>query len=285
MKIISSDEELRRYVPNVFATVKGEGSFYDKITPFLDQAEKWAVEAFTSRAIFDTICGMSEAHVIRTHLSRVVVCEAFRNAAPSLDLVLTPNGFGIVSNQNVVPASRERVERLIASLEMERDGAIHLLLAALPSITEWFSTEQCSFFAATMFPNTDICSAVGIREHRWEKYLELRPILQTIEQHIATQFIGEEQMVVFRKAVMQPSFASHAVVKSVIGSLRAVEVQMLRTHLSPSSPPLPPTHLVQIVDVIIKHPDEFPEWHGSPIADLYSPPIFNNEKHSTGYWF
>ena len=84
---------------------------------------------------------------------------------------------------------------------------------------------------------------------------------------------------------MQPSFASHPVVKSVIGSLRAVEVQMLRTHLSPSSPPLPPTHLVQIVDVIIKHPDDFPEWHSSPIADLYSPPIFNNEKHSTGYWF
>ena len=38
-------------------------------------------------------------------------------AIPSLDLVLTTNGFGIVSNQNVVPASRERVDALISSLE------------------------------------------------------------------------------------------------------------------------------------------------------------------------
>lgn len=284
MILITSDEELRKNIPNVFASAKGEASFFDKLTPFLEHAEQWAINTFVSQPVFDEERDSIVSSIL-SNLSRLVVCEAFYRAIPSLDLVLTPNGFGIVSNQNVAPASRERVERLIASMELERDVAIHSLLSVLPSNKSWLSTAQCAFFASTMFPNFHICIYAGFREHRWEKYQELRPILQNIEQHIATQFLGEEQLTAFRKAAMQPPFSLPPVVKSVISSLQAVEVQMLKSHLSASSPPCPPTNLVQIVDVIRNHPDEFPEWHNSPIADIFSPPLFNNRKNDTGYWF
>ena len=284
MILITSDEQLRRFIPNVFSTVKGEMSLFEKLTPFLEQAEQWAIETFVPMAVVEEEQKLPVS-IILDNLREVVVTEAFRNAVPSLDLVLTPNGFGIVNNQNVALASKERVERLLSSLELNRDLAIHGLLSWLPRSETWLSTEQCAFFGGTMFPNLHICPNLGFREHRWEKYQELRPILQNIEQHIATQFIGEEQMTVFRKAAMQPSYSLPPVVQSVISSLKAVEVQMLKAHLSPSSPPCPPTNLVQIVDVIRNHPEGFPEWHNSAIADVYSPPIFNNEKHSTGYWF
>ena len=61
---------------------------------------------------------------LKVTMARIVAFDAFRNAVPHLDLILTPNGFGIVNNSNIAPASKERVERLIASLLSNRDDEI-----------------------------------------------------------------------------------------------------------------------------------------------------------------
>lgn len=45
-------------------------------------------------------------------IARAATTRTAYRIVPSLDLVLTPTGFGIVSNQNTAPASRERVAAL-----------------------------------------------------------------------------------------------------------------------------------------------------------------------------
>ena len=57
-------------------------------------------------------------------------------AIPSLDLVLTPNGFGIVNTTTIVPASKERIERLQLSIESLRDTVIEQLLHRLAPIVD-----------------------------------------------------------------------------------------------------------------------------------------------------
>ena len=286
MKLITSEEILRRYIPNVLQTVKGEVPLFDKLTSFLDIAEEWVAHTFTSQATFSTIAGYADANIIKTYAAKVVVCEAFKNAVPSLDLILTPNGFGIVSNSNVAPASKERVYRLIDSLEAERDNTIRLLLSSLPGEPSWMTSTQCEYFSATMFPNLDICDYLGVAHQQWKKYQEVRATLLEIEQHIATQFLGQEQFDVFRKEAMSPSSTS-SLMKAVIRSLQAAEVQMLKATLSPTAPSacIPPTALVSIVNCIRTHPTEFPQWHASPIADLYKPDTYENKKTDKGYWF
>lgn len=286
MKLITSEEILRRYIPNVLASVKGEVPLIDKLTSFLDIAEEWVAHTFTSESTFSSIAGYADANIIKTYAAKVVVCEAFKNAVPSLDLILTPNGFGIVNNSNVAPASKERVNRLIDSLEAERDNAISLLLSSLPGEPSWMTSTQCEYFSATMFPNLDICDYLGCGNRQWRKYQEIRPTILEIEQHIATQFLGQEQLDVFRKEAMSPSSTSY-LMKSVIRSLRAYEAQVLKNKLSTPEPTVctPPTALVSIVNTIRNHPDEFPLWHSSSIAELYKPAIFENKKKDTGYWF
>ena len=286
MKLITSEEILRRYIPNVLQTVKGEVPLFDKLTSFLDIAEEWVAHTFTSQATFSTIAGYADANVIKTYAAKVVVCEAFKNSVPSLDLILTPNGFGIVSNSNVAPASKERVGRLIDSLEAERDNAISLLLSSLPGEPSWMTSTQCEYFSATMFPNLNICDYLGVAHQQWKKYQEVRATLLEIEQHIATQFLGQEQLDVFRKEAMSPSSTS-SLMKTVIRSLQAAEAQMLKATLSPTAPSacIPPTALVSIVNCIRTHPTEFPQWHASPIAELYKPGIYENKKNDKGYWF
>ena len=50
--------------------------------------------------------------------------------------VLTPNGFGIVSNQNVALASPHRLSRLLGSLETSRDIAIEQLRQAVVAVLQ-----------------------------------------------------------------------------------------------------------------------------------------------------
>ena len=111
MQLITSDEQLRMLIPHVFATVEGEPTLFEILYPFLDTAEQWAIDTFISEEVFPQL---TESEV--APLTKLVAYHAYMSAVPSLDLVLTSNGFGIVSNQNVVPASRERVDALITSL-------------------------------------------------------------------------------------------------------------------------------------------------------------------------
>ena len=45
------------------------------------------------------------------------------------------------------------------------------------------------------------------------------------------------------------------------------------------------TALADIVEIMRKHPQEFPLWHTSPTAALFTPPTFENKKENKGYWF
>ena len=140
MKLITTDEQLRMLIPHVFATAEGEPTLFEILSPFIETAEQWAIDTFVPDAIFDEIAeddGFGPNERLRFSLEKLVACQAYMTAIPSLDLVLTPNGFGIVSNQNIVPASRERVDALINSLESQRDSAIEALILRLSSRTDW----------------------------------------------------------------------------------------------------------------------------------------------------
>ena len=169
MTLIQNENELRRYIPNAFTTVKGETPLLQKLTPYLESAELWLKQYFTGGVMFEAVQSLA------TH---IVVNKAMRQAVPSLDLVLTPNGFGIVSNSNIAPASKERVERLIASLESERDNYIEQLLPLLVQSEEWRGTEQYCFFTSTLFPNITLATLCGYHTNRW-KHSSHRPCLRT----------------------------------------------------------------------------------------------------------
>ena len=46
MILIQNENELRRYIPNAFTTVKGETPLLQKLTPYLESAELWLKQYF-----------------------------------------------------------------------------------------------------------------------------------------------------------------------------------------------------------------------------------------------
>ena len=289
MKIITTDEQLHRLIPNVFATVEGEPSFLEKLTPFLKTSEDWVKQNFIPDDLFETIAATSEAAetasesativALREPVEKIIATHAFMSAVPSLDLVLTPNGFGIVSNQNVAPASKERVERLLASLEQERDRNIELLLLRLPNVEGWELSAQGKYFAVTMFPFLGLCRRLAIREHLWDEYQHLHDRLIKIENVLAETYFSHEQMAVFRSHVISQGRTATPLEEQVIRSLQSYELMLV------SDMQVHNQSFYDLVNIIREHDDIFIAWHSSPIAKLYTPDIFTNKKKSGGYWF
>lgn len=281
--LINSDATLRQYIPNVLATVKGEASLYDKLQPFLNSAEEWMAKNFIPLDLVSTIAEDSAIHQL---LCQLVVTEGFANAVPSLDLVLTPNGFGIVSNANIAPASKERVDRLIAELRSTRDRVLHLLLPKLPMLEGWLGTDQSAYFGATLFPFLDLPVFLGYTDNLWERYQQLREQLIVLEQELSESCFSEALMEILRESAVLNSYPSGAH-RTLANRIRALEANILKAQLSNATHVLPrfersKADLVQF----IRSNDSLREvWEKTPTAELYTPPVFENKKKDKGYFF
>lgn len=282
MKLITTDEQLRLLLPNVLATAEGEPTLIEKLYPFLETAEQWAIDSFLPESLFDEIAA-SDSFGPGEHLlfplEKLVACHAYMTAIPSLDLVLTPNGFGIVSNQTIAPASRERVSALILSIESQRDAAIEALVLRLSSNQAWQCSDAGKYFSATLFPSLNLCHRLAIRDHIWESYQQLHARLIRIETVLADTYFSHAQMQSFRQTILTQYRNSTPLEEQVIKSLQSYELQLL------TDSQVHPQCYYDLVNIIRQHPDEFPAWHTSDVAQLYTPKIFQNKKNSSAYWF
>lgn len=281
--IIDSNSTLLMFFSNVLDTAEGERDLFDKLSPELQVSEQWIQDTFTGSAIYATFDVMESWPFIKHLMGGVISHHALLLAIPRLDLFLTPNGFGVVSNQNVAPASKERVERLISNLERERDKFIHQLLLTLSQTYDWRDSEPFKAWSATLFPNLAVVENCGLKTPLYSTYLELRPRIKEIENAIEVNWIGKEQLDCFRLwcAGVQDSLGQthHSTYLQVIDKLRTSIVRMLVDNH-------PHFRLLEdAVNIIRNNPEIFPLWHTSPIHELFELPHYENKKDSHGYWF
>lgn len=278
MKLITTDEQLRSHIPNIIASVKGEVPFIERLALFLDLAEDWVKTTFTSESTFNTICGYTDSNNIKILCSRLVVADALRRAIPSLDIVLTPNGFGVVNTSNLAPASKPRVDRLVDSMLAHRDDCIAALLPEIVGASKWLASDRADFFGATLFPDLGICDAVGgATGSRWEKYLELRSQVIDLEASLAEEWFSTELMSALRSENLCGDLTGKR--SEIVKLIKAQVVGYLRSGSFNSR------RLADIVNYIRLNPESFSEWHKSETAKLFAPPVFRNEKKASGYFF
>ena len=277
-KLITTDEQLRSHIPNIIASVKGEVPFIERLALFLDLAEDWVKTTFTSESTFNTICGYTDSNNIKILCSRLVVADALRRAIPSLDIVLTPNGFGVVNTSNLAPASKPRVDKLIGSMLAHRDDCIAALLPEIVGASKWLASDRADFFGATLFPDLGICDAVGgATGSRWEKYLELRSQVIDLEASLAEEWFSPELMSALRSENLRGNLTGKR--SEIVKQVKAQVVGYLRSGSFNSR------RLADIVNYIRLNPEFFSEWHQSETAKLFAPPLFRNKRKASGYFF
>ena len=277
-KLITTEAQLRSHLPNIIASVKGETPFIERLALFLDLAEDWVRTTFTSETTFNTICGYTDSNPLKVLTSRLVVADALRRAIPSLDIVLSPNGFAVVNTSNLAPASKPRVDRLIGSMLSHRDDCIAALLPGLVGASKWLTSSQADFFGATLFPDLRIVDSVGgATGSKWDRCLELRSQVIDLEASLAEEWLSPELMSALRSETLRGDLPvkRHEIVRQVkaqvVGYLRGGSFNSRR--------------LADIVNYIRLNAESFEEWHKSETAKLFAPPVFRNERKASGYFF
>lgn len=100
-------------------------------------------EIRNSEAALDNIlmrkgmAALEENESLLTACREHVCTTAFLNRLRHFDLILTDAGFGVVSNDNTAPASRERVNALEAQLKRKREESYCSILRQLVKVPGW----------------------------------------------------------------------------------------------------------------------------------------------------
>jgi len=294
MKYITDNDTLRQYIPNVVASLQGEDNLFTKLTPHLKQAEAWLEYRIVRPSAIPVPeensgsgagsgsgegsgsgtgsgSGSGEAAPVNQALefARIAVAaEAFRLAVPSLDLVLTNNGFGIVSNNTVAPASKERVASLLNALVELRDAAIETMATELLG--------EGHVLGGRVFGGYDLQRALGHTDHLLQHFLAERQEERAAEHYIAEQAVSASLMEQLRAATLTtgPMSAAMAILQAEV---RSAIVSRMKDELDRPK-------LALIVDFIRRHASEFPGWEESEAATHWQNRIFQNDKSKGGVW-
>lgn len=160
------------------------------------------------------------------------------------------------------------------------DDCIAALLPELPGASRWLNSDQAAFFGATLFPTFEIvnqCPVSNSQSLNWERYLELRPQIIDLEASLAEEWLSPELMSALRAENLRGDLppVRHDVVRQIKAQLIA--------YLQKGS--FNSRRLADIVNIIRHRPSNFPEWHSSDTARLFTPPTFSNRKEASGYFF
>lgn len=133
-------------------------------------------------------------------MAKYACSEAFRKSIPELDLVMTDTGFGVVSNANQAPASKERVAELRRSLHMM--SAIHHdnLVDSLRFVEGWTDSEQAHSLFRTLFWRISMFASLGKEHPVLDDTFDILPGIHQSEQVIGMA-ISPELMAELRSAL------------------------------------------------------------------------------------
>lgn len=209
---------------------------------------------------------------------RVACLHGYLEALPHMDVVLTEAGVGVVSNQNVAPASSDRVKRLLKQVQDSRDDAVDDLIGALRGVEAWRSEALAAQLFSSLVWNARMqLPIMGIIEAHRTKMTELRPKItaaeEVLQHHISLQLHAELcNAQLEQNATAKQNAVIH---KSLffIGAHVAGDMAMTRFHMA------------KLVEYLEGHLTDFPTYEASTAhqANTFTP--YENKKDDTTYFF
>lgn len=115
-------------------------------------------------------------------IAKFACAEAFRKSIPELDLVMTENGFGVVSNANQAPASKERVAELRRSLHRLSSLYLDQISDSLRFVDGWPDSDQAHARFRTLFWRISLFNMLGKEYPVLEDTFDLLPYIEESEQ-------------------------------------------------------------------------------------------------------
>ena len=170
----------------VVPTVGSEVDFED-LQPYVESAELWLKTNILGNTLYDAANNGSGSTSAAADADLLKLCRnvignhAYWDAIPFLDLQQTKSGFGVIQNNNLVPASKERVERLRTQCLIRRDNEVENLISFLEAHSAyhnaWKGSPAYSIISDCLIQTANELSIYAEWEGTRKDFLKLRPAL------------------------------------------------------------------------------------------------------------
>lgn len=192
--LIASQKDLLKYVPNVVYSVENEDDLYQKVLPYMDTEEE--LLAIRVLGMYPDSYKFSNLRKsAKNAMAKAVVCRAMAKAMPAIDVVVTPNGIGVVSTAEIAPASKERVERLIKSMWTAGAQSLALLVNLLKEDKEWVESYTGNYFCSTLASSIEYAMPWADRmTDILDVYGRVRNLAMVYESRMADSYVGIDTM-------------------------------------------------------------------------------------------
>lgn len=182
-----SKHEFEQFLP---VATSSHDAVYEKVEPAFSTEYDWLRENVLGTVGAGAVEGNER---LEKAVKRWVALSAFLAVFRQMDLVLTPTGFGVVSNDQTAPASKMRTDALIGQLQTEHLRSLGELLTVLCSVDGWGETAEAQENIDSLFFDFRLMQKMGSRAAShldWQA--AQRPIAEADEflrLHIGTAYM------------------------------------------------------------------------------------------------
>jgi len=188
MILISAD--IQKYVP-----LQTSSFSFDKYAGFEDRAFYKHLPRFLGSTLIANLEGEEPDATLKTKVVPVLANLAVMEATPFFDVVLTSTGFGVVRNNNIAPASIERVQALMNGCQQAANDFLDILLAFLEDNKDkdpYTSWNKCSLNTGSLVPDTNTFNTQTRLNLKHHQFVDLKANILTLELTLFAQTLSSE---------------------------------------------------------------------------------------------
>lgn len=265
--IVQGYREMKKFLPAL--SMKGEPALFDDA---LVSAQEDLAASIVGASLEERIelREVEDARLL-TRCQRIISLQAFLASVPEMDLVLTDAGFGVISNQDVAPASKDRVQALRASLQArldnEKDRLVEYLLTS-EQYEDWRGTEEFARLSSGLIMTLREFHDVAVMNARtapncprsWSDFIQLVPalniaLLSDVASYISVDYAEELLEKVRDKEPMLPN--EKKVLRMIGAAVTSFAMEDRETGREMA---------IRAAAFMNAHPDDFPTFMDSSVA-------------------
>lgn len=261
-----------------------QGTEWAAIEPFVKLADIHTKSTLTGPDLYAYIESLStDTNSLQDQLRNIIAYKAYKSAIPFVDLIQTPNGFGVVNNANISPASKERVERLMAHCDQQLDTATDMLILQLSTVptalAEWTKFVGFEELTNCIFQTgIDFCNYGKFGNLKREAFLKTKNDLLSfqdteIAEIISLDFVSEIINQIRSNTLTLPNTKVLRKLKSILGMFVQQKNEEAKELLG---------QLANLLDSILS---SYATYAGSPEYALKIAPKYSNKQADSTFFF
>lgn len=187
MTITISKDDFERALP---VGTSAHDEVFDAVAPECQLQVQFFDMALLGEEGKNMVMEAEDGAPLLSQYKRLVCVSAFLAVFRQLDLVLTPTGFGIVSNDMVSPASKQRVDALEGQLRTVQCNALAMTVDLLRS-EAWGKSGQAQNYIRHLFSSYSFFAYAKSAAVTYQDWQNMQPAIEDADEFLRTRISDE----------------------------------------------------------------------------------------------